>query len=371
MVVAWLALTFGQVLVVPRAEGQVPAAGAVVQSAGTLVQTKVHSSALEGNLLGDSPERNVTIYLPPGYAATSKRYPVVYLLHGYMGTNADWTNGDWANVPKILDRLMAAGKIQEMIVVMPDGSNKFLGGFYTNSATTGNWEDFVAQDLVKYVDEQYRTVARASSRGIAGHSMGGYGSLKLGMKHPEIFGAIYGLSACCMEWGVDLSPANPGWDKTLDFRGADDFVAAHKFLDSLKSDQEQFFVAFFPLVFTAMSVAWSPDPERPPFFADFPVEGRGASRKPVEAVQAQWSANLIVPMTSQYRSNLRRLRGMAFDVGEQDENAHIFAGARNFDKLLSQNKISHEFEIYQGNHGNKIGERLEAKVFPFFSRVLQ
>ena len=101
------------------------------------------------------------------------------------------------------------------------------------------------------------------------------------MKHPEIFGAIYGLSACCMEWGVDLSPANPGWDKTLDFRDADDFVAAHKFLDSLKSDQEQFFVAFFPLVFTAMSVAWSPDPERPPFFADFPVEGRGASRKPV------------------------------------------------------------------------------------------
>jgi len=365
MVVAGLAVVFAQLLFAPRAEAQAGAVAPVAKKAGTVVQAKVHGAALEGNLLGDSAERNVTIYLPPGYATSSKRYPVVYLLHGYMSSNADW-----GNVPEILNRLIGAGKIRGMIVVMPDASNKFLGSFYTNSATTGKWEDFVTRDLVKYVDEKYRTVARASGRGIAGHSMGGYGSLKLGMKHPEIFGAIYSLSACCMEWGSDLSLGNPGWDKTLEFKSADDFVAAHKYLDSLKSDKEQF-GTFFSLVFVAMAVAWSPDPKRPPFFADFPVEGRGASRKPIEAVQAEWSANLIVPMTSRYSSNLRRLRGIALDVGEQDEFAHIIAGAHDFDKLLKQNNIPHEFETYQGNHGNKIGERLENKVFPFFSKMFQ
>src|SRR5215475_8394745 len=160
LVAAWLVAIFGLALL-PRAEAQAAAPSARAKSVGTVVQAKVHSAALEGNLLGDSAERNVTIYLPPGYATSSKRYPVVYLLHGYMGTNADW-----GNAPEILNRLIASGKIRGMIVVMPDASNKFLGSFYTNSATTGKWEDFVTRDLVKYVDEKYRTVARASSRGI-------------------------------------------------------------------------------------------------------------------------------------------------------------------------------------------------------------
>jgi S-formylglutathione hydrolase len=375
MGLAWFALVFIQALPIGVAEGQAPAATQVpaakrMPSAGTVIESKVHSSALMGNLLKDSADRNVTVYLPPGYAKTAKRYPVIYLLHGYEDTNAGWTRGDWANVPKIFDRLISAGKIKSMIVVMPDGSNKFDGSFYTNSVTTGNWEDFVTQDLVKAIDTKYRTLARASARGIAGHSMGGYGALKLAMKHPEVYGAVYGMSACCMEWGEDLSLANPAWDKTLNFRGMEDFEAAHKVINSKASNQEQF-VAFFSMAFVALSAAWSPNPQRPPFFADFPVEGHGSSRKPVEAIQAKWSANMVVPMAGRYRSNLLQLRGIAFDVGAQDEFAHIIAGARDFDKELSQNKITHEFETYQGNHGNKIGERLENKVFPFFSKMLQ
>jgi len=360
---AWSALVFTFTLLLSTAAAQRPLAGTVVES-------KVYSPALAGNLLADSADRNVTIYLPPSYAATSKRYPVIYLLHGYLGTNVQWTNGDWANVPKILDGLIAAGKIREMVIVMPDGSNKFAGSFYTNSVTTGNWEDFVTRDLVKYVDDNYRTLVRPSSRGIAGHSMGGYGALKLAMKHPETFGAVYGLSACCMEWGDDLSSANPAWDKTLDFRSMDDFVGAHKILDSQASREDQF-MAFFSMVFAALSAAWSPNPERPPFFLDCPVEGHGASRKPVEALQAEWSANMVVPMAGQYGSSFMNLRAIAVDVGAQNEFAHIVVGARDLDKELTQNKIPHEFETYPGDHGNKVGERLETRVFPFFSRALQ
>jgi S-formylglutathione hydrolase FrmB len=339
-----------------------PSEGAAQGAAkSSLIQIKIHSSALEGNLLRDSADRNVAIYLPPGYARGAMRYSVIYLLHGYQSTNKDWTDSDSANVPKILDSLIVAGKIRPMIVVMPDGSNKFAGSFYTNSVATGNWEDFVTQDLVKYVDANYRTAARPSSRGIAGHSMGGYGALRLAMKHPDIYGAVYSLSACCMEWGDDLSLANPAWDKTLEFRSMDDFTAANKSSEP---------AAFFSMVFVALGAAWSPDPQRPPFYTDFPVDGRNGSRKPVEAQQARWSANMIVPMMSQYRSNLARLKGIAFDVGTQDEFAHIVAGARDFDKLLSANGINHEFSEYEGDHMNRIGERIESKVLPFFSSCL-
>ncbi len=337
---------------------------------GVVVETKVHSPALEGNLLRDSADRNVTVYLPPGYAKGARRYSVIYLLHGYLSTNKSWTTSDWANVPKILDHLIVGGKIRPMIVVMPDGFNKFAGAFYTNSVITGNWEDFVTQDLVKYVDANYRTFARPSSRGIAGHSMGGYGALKLAMKHPDIYGAVYGLSACCMEWGDDLSAANPAWDKTLEFRSMDDFTTASKVLADGPQGPDSF-VSFFSMVFVAFGAAWSPDPERPPFYTDFPVDGRDGLRKPVEAQQARWSANMIVPMMSQYRSNLARLKGVAFDVGTQDEFAHIVAGAHDFDKLLNSNGIDHEFSEYEGNHGNRIGERIETKLLPFFSRRLE
>jgi len=79
---------------------------------------------------------------------------------------------------------------------------------------------------------------------------------------------------------------------------------------------------------------------------------------------------MVVPMANQYRSSLLRLRAIAFNLGAQDEFAHIVSSARDFDKELSQNKIAHEF-TYPGDHTSKIGERLETKVFPFFSRTLQ
>jgi S-formylglutathione hydrolase len=89
---------------------------------------------------------------------------------------------------------------------MPDGSNAFGNSMWTNSVTTGNWEDYIALDLVEYIDKKYRTDARSASRGIAGHSSGGYGAIKLAMKHPQVFGAVYALSACCLGWDKGPRP---------------------------------------------------------------------------------------------------------------------------------------------------------------------
>lgn len=338
-----------------------------------VVHTTVHSPALAANLLGDSPDRPVAIYLPPGYASGASRYPVIYLLHGFGSTSKateTWTH--WANVPAMMDRLIAAAKIQKMIVVMPDASTRLGGAFYTNSAATGNWEDFVAQDLVSFIDNRYRTIRRPSGRGIAGHSMGGYGALKLAMKHPDIYGAVYGLSACCMEWSGGMSAANPAWDKTAGFKTLDDVAAAQRLIVESGYDFKNPEVprAFFSLVFVALSAAWSPDPGRPPFYADLLVEGSGEARRAPEMRQALWSANMPVAMLDQYRSNLARLRAIAFDVGREDENSDIRAGARDFDAGLTRNGISHRFEEYEGTHLSRIGERLETRALPFLSGAL-
>ena len=157
------------------------------------------------------------MYLPPSYDnSPSVRYPVVYLLHGFGTTDVSWVRGfaGGMGVAGIMDSLVATYAAREMIVVMPNGSTRFGGGFYVNSATSGNWDDFVARDLVAWTDAKYRTLARPESRGIAGHSMGGYGALYLGMRHGgETFGALYAMSACCITpFGFDPARDGATWD---------------------------------------------------------------------------------------------------------------------------------------------------------------
>ena len=327
---------------------------------GAIVEEVVPGPALAGNLVGDPARRPALVYLPPGYAEDdSRRYPVVYLLHGFQGSHKQWMAGgeEW-NIRDAMDRLIAAGKVREMMLVMPDARNKYDGSFYTNSPTTGNWEDFIAGDLVAFVDKKYRTNAGASSRGIAGHSMGGYGAIRLAMKHPETFGAVYGLSAACLGWGGDLSTDNADWDKALGYR---DFAD----LEPGKGG------AYVAQAFVALAAAWSPNPRKPPLFVDFPVTGLGRERKRREDVCARWSANMPVAMVDQYRSNLARLRGVAFDVGRRDEFPHILLTNRELSEALRRNGIWHAFEEHDGDHNNRAAERVEGKVLPFFSRVLK
>jgi S-formylglutathione hydrolase FrmB len=326
---------------------------------GTVVEETVRSKALEGNLFADSARRTVLIYLPPGYTqSTERRYPVVYLLHGYKGSARQWVGaaGEW-NIRDVADGLIAAKKAREMIIVMPDVKNRLGGSFYTDSVATGNWEEFLSRELVAYVDGKYRTLAQPASRGIAGHSMGGYGAILLAMKHPDVFGATYALSAATLGWGGDFSADSPAWDTALSFRTLADF-------DGAKSTD------YLAQALVAMAAAWSPDPAKSPFFGSYPVSGRGQQRKREDDAYARWSANLPVNMVDQYRANLARLRGIAFDVGTRDQFSHIPLTNRAFAKALSRNRIPHTFEEYDGDHNERVPERIETKALPFLSRVL-
>src|SRR5438093_13272561 len=170
---------------------------ALLLGTGTVDHIKVHGKSLEGNLEGDSPDRDVFVYLPPSYATnTTQRYPVVYLLHGYGLTGERWMT--FAGLAGTADKDIAGGTMKEMILVNPDAFTKFNGSMYSSSATIGDWETYIAEDLVSYIDSHYRTIPDRMSRGLGGHSMGGYGTIRIGMKRSDVFSSLYTMSACCL-----------------------------------------------------------------------------------------------------------------------------------------------------------------------------
>src|SRR5208283_1105772 len=133
-----------------------------------------HGKALEGNLEGDAADRDVFVFLPPSYASEKdRRYPVVYALHGYSIGAEQWTHE--IHVPQTIEGAFAQGA-KEMIVVLPDSKTVHNGSMYSSSVTTGDFERFIAHDLVAYIDAHYRTIPDRLSRGLVGHSMGGYGA---------------------------------------------------------------------------------------------------------------------------------------------------------------------------------------------------
>ena len=332
-------------------------------SAGSLVEAAVRSTALAGNLLKDSAEQRVAVYLPPSYATSpGRRYPTLYLLHGFLGTNEVWTKDGYQgmSLATMMDDLIRRGVSREMIVVAPNGMNAYRGSFYVNSATNGGWADFVSRELVAHVDATYRTLARPESRGIAGHSMGGFGAVVLAMRHPDVFGAVYALSPCCLALEGDMGTDNPAWAGTLKITSPDQLPR------EIKSFEE-----FFQVAFVALSAAFSPAPDKGPLYVEYPFVERDGRLVPNEPAYTKWRANMPLYLVEEYRQNFEKLRGIYLDYGENEEFSHIRAGTSGLSRELTERRIPHSFEVYAGgDHGNKIRERLETRVLRFFSDVL-
>jgi S-formylglutathione hydrolase len=322
---------------------------AAPEERGTVERIKVHAKTLEGNLEGDSPDRDVSVYLPPSYKKSNRRYPVIYMLHGFTDDDGRWMGlkKHWINLAEVIDKAAQAGGAREMIVVMPNAFTKFQGSMYSNSATTGDWEDFVAEELVYYIDHHYRTMAGRASRGLAGHSMGGYGTLRIGMKRPDVFSSIYALSPCC------LSPAN-----VPSGRPNPRAEAITSFDQIEKAD-------FGTKAALASAAAWSPNPVKPPLYLDLPWKNGEFQPQ----IAAKWAANAPLAMVDQYIVNLRKLKAIAFDAGDKD--AGIAGTIKVLDQILNDYKLPHQFEIYGGNHIDHVAERIETKMLPFFGQNLQ
>ena len=312
----------------------------------TVQVVTIHGASLVGNLSGESADRPAVVVLPPGYAHSPRRhYPVVYALHGYSIGAQQWIQE--IHVPQTVEGAFAKGA-REMIVVFPDSKTAYNGSFYTHSQTVGDFESYVVHDVVQYVDAHYRTIPNRLSRGLVGHSMGGYGAARIGMLHPEVFGALYIMSGCC------LSPMQPN---ALSAENAAAIAA-------MKSPADAATLPFPARAALATAAAWSPDPARPPLYLDLPVKDGVAQPD----VIARWTANAPLAFFDQAVGNLRQYTAIAIDVGDQDG---LRADATKFHEALHSYGIAHTFEVYPGTHTSNVAFRFQDFVLPFFSANLK
>jgi enterochelin esterase-like enzyme len=303
---------------------------------------KIHGTALEGNLEANAVDRNVIVFLPPSYSKDKqRRYPVVYALHGYSIGAEQWTHE--IHVPQTIEGAFAQGA-QEMIVVLPDSKTVHNGSMYSSSVTTGDFERFISHDVVAYIDEHYRTIPDRMSRGLVGHSMGGYGATRIGMKHSDVFGSLYVMSPCCLS----ARTADPELEKTL---------------EAVKTPEDSAKLSFFPRAQLASAAAWSPDPKNPPLYLDLPMKDGVAQPD----ILAKWAANAPLAFIDQYIGNLKQYRAIAIDVGDEDG---LRTDTEKLHDALDKYGIANSFDIYHGTHTSAVADRIQNHVMPFFSRNL-
>ena len=273
-----------------------------------------------------------TIHLPEGYNDSDEHYPTLYFLHGF-GMNHYLLYG---GIHDIMDSLVSVGQVDPFIIVRPDGSTSpYLGSFYTNSALYGDFEDYIIYDLIEHIDNTYRTIDHRLYRGISGHSMGGYGATKLGIKYYDLFGSVSSHSgALVFDNLTDLIPDlmdETWWNPFGLFMPTNGLVSLFMF---------------------GASGAFSPNLDLLPWYVDLPVDYNG------DVIQSVW--DLWMPhdpqRIAQDSISVLPLLDYYLDCGDQDEY-YFEAHAMDFHAFLDSFNLDHEYHIYSGYHWTNIDSR--------------
>ena len=319
-------------------------------STGQMITDTIVSEALKGNRLGDPHTRNMIIYLPPSYAYSDKMYSVIYLLHGHGGDDRSFVDelGEEL-VIFLVDGMIEHGLIKEVLIVMPNAKSKYGGSYYLNSELTGNYEDYIVYELVDYIDSEYRTICDRNGRAIAGASMGGYGSMTLAMKHPEVFSSV-----------VSLSPPL-GFDAISEVMIPEVIKENSNGMAGPGPDSGQFTSYMYSL-----SAALSPNLDNPPFFVDLPFEY--PTGEVVEPVRQRWLEGDPLTMLSTYGSSLMQMKGIYIDVGDEDLPGFEAATDAFHEKLMEMG-VTHEYNVYHGGHEDRVVERATSLLI-FLSDLL-
>lgn len=336
------------------------------------------SNSIDGDIMQDFPRRNVVVYTPPGYdpADTSTDYPVLYLLHGYGG-NEEYFKGLFG-VAETMDELIYAGEIDPMIVVTADASNKLGGSFYTNSPDFGSgsfaglMQEFITDELLALIDSVYNTIPDRQHRGIAGHSMGGYGAVKLAMLRSDVFGSAASMSGPLTFWGtypqdtlfaglIELLPyvfaengaapgdtaafysIRPGTGKSLTNMM---FAMASAFSPHDPADTDTSYAHYFAVTgYTG--------------YVDLPFDVNGDLAMPVWNL---WMANDVLALFAGGYGGVFDSTALYIDCGDEDDLG-LYAHAQIFYSVAGS--MVDQFEIYSGfegrysaDHTTYVGERL-------------
>jgi len=333
---------------------------------GTLISVQIHSPALEGNLLGDPAERSVNIYLPESYfSCPEKRFPVIYFLHGMpAGENSlidplpfevfrqmaqlqapvDFPEDGftaWVN------QLINEKGMKEVIIVMPDASNRYALSCYTNSTVQGNYEDYIVKDLISYIDAHYRTIPNFNFRAITGHCMGGYGALRIAMKNPHIFRYVAALSPAILpeENVLFIAQYILMEQEIWGFPGPTPYNPSAPFKFATNS-------------LYSFAAAWLPNPDNQPYFVDLPFSYVNGNPVPDEELMAQWNAQSLFALVTDHQKGLDKLKSIYFDSGIYDELG-MYPPDQALHEMLVNMHIEHQFETYEGTHISHLYVRLE------------
>lgn len=310
-------------------------------SGSKVIIEEFHSKALEGNLLGDPVTRRVPVYLPPDYDQ-KQRFPTLYLLAGFGSRGLRFLNDDlWdENIPEQLDGLIGESRMRPLIAVMPDASTRYGGSQYVNSSATGNYEDHILE-LVGYIDSKYPTFADRDHRAIAGHSSGGFGALRFGMLHPDIFGLVADHSGDkYFEMGF-----KPNFGELLRYYEKVGEAGLTALLQNPGTGLQNG-APHEVLSLLATAAAYSPNPKAKLGF-DLPVDlHTGVLRGDI---WARWLAFDPVEIVGQHSDALKSLRLLYLDCGRFDEY-NLLYGARMFTEKLRALGIPFRYEEYDGSH---------------------
>jgi Putative esterase len=323
---------------------------------GQIVDRQITSTNFSGNKIGISPVRQMVIYLPPGYDSSTHRYPVIYFLPNPFEDNYR-SDFDHRGAQGVFDRAIAEGVIKGFILVAVDMNTPLGSSWYVNSSATGNWEDFMTQELVPYIDANFKTLPTRDSRGIAGIFIGGYGAIRFGMRHPDVFGSVYAMHPVGTGTGVSMSAGLPKWDILVNAKSSDD----------VKKD-------FRTQIFTTMFQAHLPDPDKPPLFIDLLARQEKGQLIIDARLMERFRNNFYLEtMIGKYADNLKSLRGFKFDWDRSDAGFdHVYAN-QAFTHKLSEFGIVHQAEEYTGAFGESdwgVDGRFYTEVMPFFARCL-
>lgn len=313
---------------------------------GQITVDTVDGTALVGNRPGDPTRRRVPIYLPPSYDAQhERRYPTIYMLNGFTLMGLSFLNSQWRtlNLPERVDDLMTRGEMEEAIIVMTDGMTRYGGSHFIDSRATGKYQTFLAEDIVRHVDANYRTLPRPESRAVVGRSMGGYGALMAGMQRQDVFSAVgchsgdvffercFGPLICD---AVNMIHRHGSLQSWLDY-----------FDDHVKLRGPEFTTAGL----VAMASCWSPDLEGDGDGCGFWLPFEPASGQRRETVMAQWRNHDPLFMPDHVVETLGALRTLYIDCGDADEY-HLHVGARLFSERLTGLGVAHRYDEYHDGH---------------------
>lgn len=320
---------------------------------GTLHSDRLSSRILRNNPLGDPTDRELLVYLPPNCDA-SRRFPMVMVLPGFGATNRSLLNYEpWQpNLVQRFERLVLEGKSKPAILVLPDASNRWGGSQYLDSPSTGNYQRYLAEEVVAWVDQHYQTIPRKEARAVVGKSSGGFGALRLGLDYPDLFSAI-GSHAGDLAFDISLRPLLQRAVLAFDRAGGcqpfiEQFFASAR-LDSLQFDG---------MLIVAVAAAYSPNRTLPVPHADFPFDTRTA-----ELNVDVWQRWLEHDPLQRARRNPDAFAGTALvylDAGDHDEHGLQF-GARALYQLLHSRGVSVMHEEFPGGH-RSTGHRYERSL---------